>query len=86
MVLLKRIIPILVFLLIGFNSLASSGSFDPFKDKTLAIIVGLFVLGWLVIGFIASVQSRASKKDNTPQIIFFIILVVAIFLYSKSCS
>jgi hypothetical protein len=82
-----RIAPTIAFVLIEFKSLASSDSFDPFQDKTLLTIAGLFILGWLFLGITGEIRgSTKSAEDKGCSILIVLFSVVAILYLAYDCS
>ncbi len=77
-----RYSPLLVFLLLGLDCLAASSVFNPLKDNTIITIVGLFVLGWLVIGITGEIRgsNRSSKDKGWSFFVLFGVVAIILFL------
>jgi hypothetical protein len=87
MAIIVRFLILLVFLLSGLDCLAASSGFNPLKDRTLLTIAGLFVLGWLVIGFSGEIRgsTRSSEDKKTSLTILFGVVAIILFL-AYECS
>lgn len=82
-----RFLSLLVFLLFGFDCLASTSSFNPLKDKTILTIVGLFVLGWFVLGVSGEIRGSARSSEDKGWSLFILFGVVAVILFlAYECS
>jgi hypothetical protein len=82
-----RFLPLLVFLLSGLDCLAASSGFNPLTDKTLLTIVGLFVLGWFVIGYSGEIRGSARSSEDKGWALFILFGVVAVILFlAYECS
>jgi hypothetical protein len=79
-----RIIPTLVFLLIGFNSLASSDSQLSIGGRMMAFIV-LVVLVIVFVSFIVSAVNPPKKKGDNSLTIFVIVLIAIPLLLIRGC-
>jgi hypothetical protein len=82
-----RFLPFMVFLLLGLDCFAASSGFNPLKDKTLLTIIGLFVLGWFVIGMSGEIRGSARSSEDKGWSLFVLFGVVAVILFlAYECS
>ncbi len=82
-----RFLPLSVFLLLGVDCLAATSGFNPLKDITLLIIVGLFVLGWIVIGISGEIRGSTRSSENQGWSLFVLFGMVAVILFlAYDCS